>query len=433
MVAIQHLPPKTRAVLILRDVLDWPAKDTAALLETSVAAVNSALQRARAGLKEHLPERRLEWAPGADPTEAQRELLERYIEASDRADAHALAALMREDSTWSMPPEPGLWRGRDAIVGELARGRHGHRRVRPLPLRGDVRQPPARGRLLPPAGPARPSFRALALDVLRIEEGEIADITSFTSVVFPAFGLPADALMRFDRRVVSRAARPRARLRRGRLARRAGPRRPRRDPARVAQRPRALRSRSGPEPRRAAAARPPQPRRGARGAGRRQASAISARGTSRQVIGPIASRSARPGSRSPPAACSSRGGAGSPNSRCPNSAALWRSARPGLRPAQPPARGHQRRRRARAPSASAGTAGARAGAGGGRSRTGGLRRWARGDQASASATIAPRPTGEEGDMVRMAGRRSCRRGGGRRSSARRRSRRRPATAWSRAG
>ena len=122
MVAIQHLPPKTRAVLILRDVLDWPAKDTAALLETSVAAVNSALQRARAGLKEHLPERRAEWAPGADPTEAERELLDRYVEASERADAHAIAALMREDSTWSMPPEPGLWRGRDAIVASWVEG-----------------------------------------------------------------------------------------------------------------------------------------------------------------------------------------------------------------------------------------------------------------------------------------------------------------------
>jgi RNA polymerase sigma-70 factor (ECF subfamily) len=189
LVAIQHLPPKTRAVLILRDVLDWPAKDTAALLETSVAAVNSALQRARAGLKEHLPERRAEWAPGADPTEAERELLDRYIEASERADAQGIAALMREDSTWSMPPEPGLFRGRDAIVGHWMEGGMGTEefgRFRCLVTSAN-RQPAVACYL---RRPGEDEYRALALDVLRIEEGEIADITSFTSDVFDAFGLP---------------------------------------------------------------------------------------------------------------------------------------------------------------------------------------------------------------------------------------------------
>jgi RNA polymerase sigma-70 factor, ECF subfamily len=189
MVAIQHLPPKTRAVLILRDVLDWPAKDTAALLETSIAAVNSALQRARAGLKQHLPERRAEWAPGADPTEAERELLDRYIEASDRADAHAIAALMREDSTWSMPPEPGLWRGRDAIVAAWIQGGLGTAELgRFRCLRTSANRQPAVACYLQKPGQAE--FSALALDVLRIEEGEIADITAFSSAVFPAFGLP---------------------------------------------------------------------------------------------------------------------------------------------------------------------------------------------------------------------------------------------------
>jgi RNA polymerase sigma-70 factor (ECF subfamily) len=189
LVAIQHLPPKTRAVLILRDVLDWPAKDTAALLETSVAAVNSALQRARAGLKEHLPERRAEWAPGADPTEAERELLERYVDASERADPHAIAALMREDSTWSMPPEPGFWRGRDTIVGHWVEGGMGTEefgRFRCLVTTANLQ--PAVACYL--RRPGEDEYVALALDVLRIEEGEIADITSFTSDVFDAFGLP---------------------------------------------------------------------------------------------------------------------------------------------------------------------------------------------------------------------------------------------------
>jgi RNA polymerase sigma-70 factor (ECF subfamily) len=189
MVAIQHLPPKTRAVLILRDVLDWPAKDTAALLETSVAAVNSALQRARAGLKQHLPERRAEWAAGADPTEAERELLDRYVEASDRADAHAIAALMREDSTWSMPPEPGFWRGRDAILAAWVESGMGTEEF------GAFRCRVTSANLQPAVAcylkqPGESEYRALALDVLRIEEGEIADITSFTSAVFAAFGLP---------------------------------------------------------------------------------------------------------------------------------------------------------------------------------------------------------------------------------------------------
>ena len=189
LVAIQHLPPKTRAVLILRDVLDWPAKDTAALLETSVAAVNSALQRARAGLKEHLPERRAEWAPGADPTEAERELLERYVDASERADPHAIAALMREDSTWSMPPEPGLFHGRDTIVGHWVDGGMGTEAF------GSFRCLVTSANLQPAVAcylrrPGEDEYVALALDVLRIEEGAIADITSFTDSVFDVFGLP---------------------------------------------------------------------------------------------------------------------------------------------------------------------------------------------------------------------------------------------------
>jgi RNA polymerase sigma-70 factor (ECF subfamily) len=94
--AIQHLPPRQRAVLILRDALDWPADDTAAVLEMSLAAVNSALQRARATMQERLPAR-LEWATALDAEDAERSLLETYVEAFERHDDRRLVALLRED------------------------------------------------------------------------------------------------------------------------------------------------------------------------------------------------------------------------------------------------------------------------------------------------------------------------------------------------
>jgi RNA polymerase sigma-70 factor (ECF subfamily) len=95
--ALQHLPPKQRAVLILRDVLGWSAKECADLLTISVASANSALQRARPTMKKHLPGTRSEWAPSADPTEAERTLLRRYMTALDRSDVDAVAELLSED------------------------------------------------------------------------------------------------------------------------------------------------------------------------------------------------------------------------------------------------------------------------------------------------------------------------------------------------
>src|SRR5919107_3632522 len=94
--AIQHLPPRQRAVLILRDVVGWPAGDIADLLNSSVASVNSALQRARATLREHLPADRLDWAPTTEPTRQERAVLRRYMDAVERADLPAVAALLAE-------------------------------------------------------------------------------------------------------------------------------------------------------------------------------------------------------------------------------------------------------------------------------------------------------------------------------------------------
>jgi RNA polymerase sigma-70 factor, ECF subfamily len=190
MVAIQHLPPKQRAVLILRDVLAWPANDTAALLETSVASVNSALQRAHAGLKQHLPERRADWGAGRDPSEEERRLLQRYIDATDRADPRALVELMREDARFSMPPQPGVHVGAETIVAYWAEGgafdveSFGH--MRGLATRANMQ--PAVACYL--RRPGESDYLPLALDVLRIVDGAVAEIITFEDRHFPAFDLP---------------------------------------------------------------------------------------------------------------------------------------------------------------------------------------------------------------------------------------------------
>ena len=189
LVAIQHMPPRQRAVLILRDVLGWSAKDSAALLEASVPSVNSALQRARVALKEHLPERRTEWA-AADASEQERVLVRLYIEASERADADALADLMREDARFSMPPQPGTYVGRDAIVASWKEGGFGTEEFR------DFRCVATRANMQPAVAcyrrrPGRSEYEPLALDVIRIEGSVVTEITAFPPVVFRAFELPA--------------------------------------------------------------------------------------------------------------------------------------------------------------------------------------------------------------------------------------------------
>jgi RNA polymerase sigma-70 factor, ECF subfamily len=175
---IQLLPPKQRAVLISRDVLGWSAAETAALLGVSVAAVNSALQRARSTMKERLPRRRLDWAPDADPSREERELLQRYMEASERGDAKAMIELLRADASFAMPPEPWSWIGPEAIVEGWVQGGFGDDawgRLRCTLTR--VNRQPAVACYL--RRPGDTEYRPLALDVLRIEEGAVADITAF--------------------------------------------------------------------------------------------------------------------------------------------------------------------------------------------------------------------------------------------------------------
>jgi RNA polymerase sigma-70 factor (TIGR02960 family) len=189
LVAIQHLAPLPRAVLVLRDVLGCSARETASLLETTEASVNSALQRARAGLRERLPERRAEWAPGAEPTAAERELLDRYVELSERADAHGLAALLHEDVRFTMPPQPGTWVGRDRVVGSWVEGGFGEG------MFGSMRCVVTRANGQPAVAcyvrrPGDDAYTPLAIDVLRIEEGAVKDITTFGGDLLGMFDLP---------------------------------------------------------------------------------------------------------------------------------------------------------------------------------------------------------------------------------------------------
>jgi RNA polymerase sigma-70 factor (ECF subfamily) len=186
--AIQYLPPRQRAILILRDVLGWSAKDTASLLEGSVASVNSALQRARASLRDRLPEQRSEWARSSVPSEEERELLRRYVDAHERADADALAELLLEDARLTMPPHPSWYAGRTAIRVAAQQGFD--------PEFGRLRSVVAGANMQPAAAhylqrPGESEYRPLALDLLRIEGGYVAEITSFVFPgLFPAFGLP---------------------------------------------------------------------------------------------------------------------------------------------------------------------------------------------------------------------------------------------------
>jgi RNA polymerase sigma factor (sigma-70 family) len=158
-------------------------------LETSVPAVNSALQRARAGMKEHLPEQRTEWAPGRDATAAELELLERYVEYSETPDPVALKRLLSEDVRFSMPPQPGVWEGRDEVVGSWVDGGFGSEAF------GSLRCVVTRANRQAAVAcyvrrPGEDGYTPMAIDVLRIVDGAVAEIITFDGSVFGWFGLP---------------------------------------------------------------------------------------------------------------------------------------------------------------------------------------------------------------------------------------------------
>jgi RNA polymerase sigma-70 factor (ECF subfamily) len=186
--AIQHLPPRQRAALLLRDVLGFSAKETASLLQTSVAAANSALQRARRTLRERLPRRRLDWARSAESSADERALLQRYMDAQQRGDLDAVHAILREDVRVSFPPHPLWYDSRDAFRNAV------ERHAAP----GEYRLVPTGANLQPAIGaylrrPGDTVFRPLVLEVLRIEDGQVVEIVDFGRLeLFAAFGLPAE-------------------------------------------------------------------------------------------------------------------------------------------------------------------------------------------------------------------------------------------------
>jgi RNA polymerase sigma-70 factor (ECF subfamily) len=185
--ALQHLPPRQRAVLILREVLRWQAAEVAELLDTSVASVNSALQRARATL-DASDISTSDPMPSLD--EADRQLLARYVEAFERYDMDALTSLIHEDATQSMPPYELWLTGRDHIFGWWTGPGAGCRGSRVIPTVA-ANGSPAFAQYKPSA--TGEGYDPWALQVLEVRDGKIAEFTFFlgTETLFPLFGVPA--------------------------------------------------------------------------------------------------------------------------------------------------------------------------------------------------------------------------------------------------
>jgi RNA polymerase sigma-70 factor (ECF subfamily) len=185
--ALQHLPPRQRAILILTDVVGWSAKEVAGLLELTLAAVNSALQRAHATMRTRLPPGREDWAPGVPVEEEQRAVLKSFMDAWTSGDTAQLTRLLREDARWAMPPAPLWFDGRAAIANML--------RLFPPGWQGEFKMVPAAANRQPAAAaylrrPGEAAHQLVGILVLRIEGGEIAEITTFSPALCGAFQLP---------------------------------------------------------------------------------------------------------------------------------------------------------------------------------------------------------------------------------------------------
>jgi RNA polymerase sigma-70 factor, ECF subfamily len=174
--ALQHLPANQRAALILREVLGFSAQEVAQSLETTVASVNSALQRARKTIEERLPERSQQATLRSLGDDRLREVVESYMDAMQRGDVDAVVAMLAEDAAWSMPPLAAWFHGHEALTGFLIRG----------PLSGDWRwrHLPARANGQAAVGSycwheEEKAYLPFALDVLTLDDPRISEITSF--------------------------------------------------------------------------------------------------------------------------------------------------------------------------------------------------------------------------------------------------------------
>jgi len=174
--ALQHLPANQRAALILREVLGFSAQEAAETLDTTTASINSALQRARKAIDDRLPDASQQETLRALGDERLREVVERYMEAIERADIDGLVSLLAEDAVWSMPPLTTWFRGHDALrvfmkIGPLSgkwRWRH-----RPIRVNGQA------GMARWVWDDARGGFRPFAVDVLTFRADKLAEITTF--------------------------------------------------------------------------------------------------------------------------------------------------------------------------------------------------------------------------------------------------------------
>lgn len=189
--ALQTLPPRQRAVVILCDVLDWRASEAAECLGMTLPAVNSALHRARETLAKHYHRRDSVTPAHAD--EHTRALLDRYVRAWEAADVGALVALLKEDAVFAMPPIPSWFRGRESIRAVLEA----------MPFAGDAR---GRWKIVPTRANGEPAlalyqrdeagggvYRGFGLQVLSIEGDSFAEVTTFINPgLFPRFGLPVE-------------------------------------------------------------------------------------------------------------------------------------------------------------------------------------------------------------------------------------------------
>ena len=187
--ALQHLPARQRAVLVLREVLGFSAREVAELLETTVASVNSALQRARKTVEERLPARSQQATLRTLGDDGIRELVEDFVDAFERGDVDAILSLVAEDATFAMPPYADWYEGREAVGDSWL-------------MPGG---PPPRLRYVPTTANGQPAlgtyerdaeagvYRPIALDVLTFDGAQIVDVTAFrTPEVFRLFGLPEE-------------------------------------------------------------------------------------------------------------------------------------------------------------------------------------------------------------------------------------------------